>query len=183
MTTHSAPPVVYPLGRSGFQGCLLAGLWLIGLLVLLLWYDRARQIDWRIYSGAAALVVAGAAAYIGWMNSPVGQIAWDGQFWRWESPGYQTGVAQQQLSVIADFQHLLLLRIENQAHASLWLWVERKAFPTRWLDLRRAVYSPKRLPGLAGLAGDPGVTGVAQSLQAVAASGPAHTADLFSTKP
>ncbi len=180
MTTHNAPPVVYPLGRSGFQGCVLAGLWFIGLLVLLLWYDTLRQVDWRICSGAAALVVAGVAATIGWINSPAGQIAWDGQFWRWESQLYQTGVAQQQLSVIADFQHLLLLRIENQAHASLWLWVERKAFPTRWLDLRRAVYSPKRLPGLAQ---GPGVTGVAQSPQAVAASGPADTADLFSTKP
>ncbi len=170
MTTHNAPSVVYPLGCSGFQGCLLVGLWFIGLLVLLLWYDTMRQVDWRIYSGAAALGVAGVAATIGWVHSPVGQIAWDGQFWRWESPLYQTGVAQQELSVMADFQHLLLLRIENQAHASLWLWVERKAFPTRWLDLRRAVYSPKRLPG------------VAQSAGSVAASGPAHTADLFSTK-
>ena len=179
MTTHTAPSVVYPLGRSGVQGCLLAGLWVIGLLVLLLWYDRARQVDWRICSGAVALGVAGVAAYIGWMNSPAGQIAWDGQFWRWESPGYQTGVAHQQLSVIADFQHLLLLRIENQAHASLWLWVERKAFPARWLDLRRAVYSPERLPALAQ---GPGVSGVAQFPDAVAVSGSTHTADLFSTK-
>lgn len=159
---------------------MLAGLWFIGMLVLLLWHDRSRQLDWRIYSGAAALGVAGVAAYIGWKNSPVGQITWDGQFWRWESPGYQTGIAQQQLSVIADFQHLLLLRIENQAHASLWLWVERKAFPARWLDLRRAVYSPKRLPGLGQV---PGVTRVAQSPEVVAASGLAQTTDLFSTKP
>ena len=180
MTTHNAPPVVYPLGRSAFQGCLLAGLWFIGLLVLLLWYDRARQVDWRICSGAVALSIAGVAAYIGWVNSPAGQIAWDGQFWRWESPGYQTGIAEQQLSVIADFQHLLLLRIENQAHASLWLWVERRAFPARWMDLRRAVYSPKRLPGLVS---SRGVTGVAQFSDASAVSGPAHTADLFSTKP
>ena len=180
MTTHNAPTVVYPLGRSAFQGCLLSGMWFIGLLVLLLWYDRAQQVDWRICSGAVAVGVAGVAAYIGWMNSPVGQIAWDGQFWRWESPGYQTGVAQQQLSVIADFQHLLLLRIENQAHASLWLWVERKAFPARWLDLRRAVYSPKRLHGLVL---GPGMIGVAQFPDVVSVSSPAQTADLFRAKP
>ena len=155
-------------------------MWFIGLLVLLLWYDRAQQVDWRICSGAVAVGVAGVAAYIGWMNSPVGQIAWDGQFWRWESPGYQTGVAQQQLSVIADFQHLLLLRIENQAHASLWLWVERKAFPARWLDLRRAVYSPKRLHGLVL---GPGMIGVAQFPDVVSVSSPAQTADLFRAKP
>lgn len=94
----------------------------------------------------AAIALAGAAARTGWNNAPTGQLAWDGQCWRWESPGYQTGLAEQQLSVIADFQHLLLLRIENQAHASLWLWLERAAMPERWLDLRRAVYSPQRSP-------------------------------------
>ena len=92
----------------------------------------------------ACTVVAGGAAYAGWKNAPVGQIAWDGQLWRWESLGYQTGIAEQQLSVVADFQSVLLLRIENQAHASLWLWAERAAMPERWLDLRRAVYSPHR---------------------------------------
>ena len=94
-----------------------------------------------------AVAVAGAAACHGWKNSPVGQLAWDGQLWRWESPGYQTGVAEQKLVVIVDFQHLLLLRIENQAHASLWLWPERKALPERWLDFRRAVYSPDKAAG------------------------------------
>ena len=92
----------------------------------------------------AALVFAGVAAFRGWKNSPIGQLVWDGQLWRWESHGYQTGVAEQALFVIADFQSLLLLRLENQAHASLWLWAEQKAFPARWLDLRRAVYSPHR---------------------------------------
>ncbi|MFC5522636.1 hypothetical protein ACFPP7_17230 [Polaromonas jejuensis] len=97
-------------------------------------------------SAGIAVLGAGLAAYAGWKNVPSGQLAWDGEVWRWESSSYQTGVAEYALSVIADFQHVLLLRLENQAHARLWLWVERKAMPERWLDLRRAVYSPRKSP-------------------------------------
>lgn len=100
--------------------------------------------DWRLFLAATVMILAGLAAYRGWKNSPVGQLAWDGQFWRWEGPGYQSGVAEQKLSVVVDFQILLLLRLENPAHAHLWLWAERHALPERWLDLRRAVYSPQK---------------------------------------
>jgi toxin CptA len=110
----------------------------------MLWLYTSRQAAWAIFIVGVALLLAGLGARYGWKNSPVGQLAWDGQLWRWESAVYQTGVAEQQLFVIADFQHLLLLRIENRAHASLWLWAERRAFPGRWMDLRRAVYCPKR---------------------------------------
>lgn len=93
---------------------------------------------------AFSVLLAGFAARITWDNLPGGQLAWDGDAWHWESPGYQTGVGEHALSVIADFQQWLLLRLENQAGASLWLWVEKNAMPERWLDLRRAVYSPHK---------------------------------------
>lgn len=144
LTTHHAPSVIYPLGRSRCQGYLLLGLWVAGSLSVMLWLYGSRAMDWRPFLAVASISLAGLAAYIGWKNSPVGQLAWDGQFWRWEGPGYQTGVAVQKLSVVVDFQNLLLLRLENQAHAHLWLWAERKVLPERWLDLRRAVYSPHK---------------------------------------
>ena len=125
---------------------MLSGLWCAGLLLSALWLYTSRPAAWPISVAAASVFLAGAAARFGWKNSPTGQLGWDGQFWRWESPGYQAGVAEQQLCVIADFQHVLLLRLENQAHASLWLWAEREAFPSRWMDLRRAVYCPQRVP-------------------------------------
>ena len=93
-----------------------------------------------------SILAAGIAARTSWKNMQGGQLAWDGEVWRWESAGYQTGVAEHELSVIADFQHRLLLRLENQARASLWLWVEQSAMPEHWLDLRRAVYSPHKSP-------------------------------------
>ncbi len=91
-----------------------------------------------------AVMLAGVAARISWIRHPGGQLVWDGDVWRWESIGYQSGSAEYELSVIADFQRILLVRLQNQAHVSLWLWVERNAMQERWLDLRRAVYSPHR---------------------------------------
>lgn len=147
MIIHNAPPVVYPLGRSAFQGWLLLGLWLAGLQVFVLWIYASRHQDTTALVLAASILAAGFASWRGWKNAPVGLLAWDGQQWRWESTGYKAGIAEQELTVIADFQRILLLRIQNQAKASLWLWAEQKVFPDRWMDLRRAVYSPHRFSG------------------------------------
>ncbi len=178
MTTHNAPPVIYPLGRSRFQGWLLLGLWLAGLLLVLLWFYVTRQLDWRMVLALAAVLGAGVAARIGWKSAPAGQLAWDGEVWRWESSSYQTGIAEHELAVIADFQHMLLLRLENQARARLWVWVERRALPERWLDLRRAVYSPRKSPA-APLRHD---LLHAEPPPAVAVSGPMRPAGITRTK-
>ena len=93
-----------------------------------------------------AVLLAGIAARTSWTRLPAGQLAWDGDVWRWESAGYQAGIAEHEVSVVADFQRIVLLRLENQAHASMWLWLEQSVLPERWLDLRRAVYSPHKKP-------------------------------------
>ena len=151
MTIHNAPPVVYPLGRSHFLGRLLLVLWLGGLLLAMLWLYTSQRLDWRIGSALLAVLGAGVAARAGWNNLPAGQLVWDGKAWRWESASYRAGIAEYEVSVIADFQSRLLLRLENPASASLWLWMERSVFPDRWLDLRRAVYSAGRAPAAAHL--------------------------------
>jgi len=138
---HNAPSVVYPLGRSYFQGLVLLGLWLAGLLVTVLWWLAVPGPDWRLGVSVAALLAAGVLAGLGWKNSPAGQLCWDGQAWRWESRGYLSGTPVYSLSVALDFQRILLLRLENHDQATLWLWAQRAAMPERWLDLRRAVYS------------------------------------------
>lgn len=98
-------------------------------------------------TAGVAVLAAGAAAFSHWKATPTGQLRWDGQGWLWEGVGDQTGAASQQLLVIADFQHLLLLRLEDPVRASLWLWAERRAMPERWLDLRRAVFARQRAAG------------------------------------
>lgn len=117
---------------------------MVALLVVGAWVVTSQTIGWRQSAGLAAVAGVGLAALYGWKTSPVGQLVWDGQVWRWESQGDLARVAQYELSVALDFQILMLLRIENAAHAKLWLWAEHRAFPARWLDLRRAVYSPHR---------------------------------------
>ena len=125
----------------------MLGLWLAGLVLVLLWFRLTRQLDGRMAAAFVIILGAGVAAHRSWKNVPQGKLAWDGGIWCWESPSYQTGIAEQKLSVIVDFQHLLLLRIENQASASVWLWAEQKAMPERWLDLRRALFSPGKASG------------------------------------
>lgn len=132
------------MGRSYFLGGLLAGLWLIGGLLVLDWCWLTQPSSGFVGAGLAAVLLSGLTAGVGWRQAPRGCIVWDGAVWRWKSVFYQTGVAAYDLSVVVDFQNCLLLRLENQAGASLWLWVEVWAMPACWLDLRRAVYSPNR---------------------------------------
>ena len=132
----------YPLGRSYRQVTVLLGVWLAAVLLVSVWILVSQHVGWQQLARVVAVIGVGLAAYDGWKNSPVGQLAWDGQVCYWEGLGYQSGVVEYQLLVAADFKSVMLLRIENQAHAKLW--AEHRAFPACWLDLRRAVYSLHR---------------------------------------
>lgn len=81
----------------------------------------------------------------GWQRAPVGRLQWDGQRWRWESAGYRSGTALEPPRVVLDVQFALLLQLNNQAGAVWWLWAEKSAWPSRWLDLRRAVHAKPRI--------------------------------------
>lgn len=103
-----------------------------------------RPMGWHAGLAALSVLLTGLAARTSWNHSPSGQLAWDGDVWHRVSAGYTSGAAGLGLSVIADLQQRLLLRLENQAGASLWIWVEQSEMPERWQDLRRAVYSPRK---------------------------------------
>ena len=146
---HNAPAVVYPLGRSRFLGQLLFGFWFAGLLSVAAWLFTSQRFDWRIAMAFAVVLGSSAAAYLSWRHQPIGELHWDGSAWRWESASYQTGVVEQEIIVMADFQSSILLRLKNPASANLWLWPEKRTFPARWLDLRRAIYSTPKPPAAA----------------------------------
>lgn len=152
---HSAPPVVYPLGRSSFYGLSLLGFWLAGAWVLALWWRTAQDAGWRLWGTVVALMSAGVAAGWGWKNSPVGQLHWDSQVWQWEGQGPLSDTTALQLSVVLDFQRSMLLRLESPERVRMWLWASRGAMPERWLDLRRAVHSHGRAFPPALMASDP----------------------------
>jgi len=125
---------------------LLLGLWFAGIVSALLWCIGSQPSGWRMALSGFSVLAAGAAARAAWQRMPTGQLAWDGQFWHWQGTNDQGGLAECALSVIVDIQHGLLLQLENQAGMQAWLWLEKKIVPARWLDLRRAVYSPHRQP-------------------------------------
>lgn len=147
MSRHNAPPVSYPLGRSRLQAQLLLLVWLGSAAAISYWMATVQELGWRQVLGASTLALSGALAWTFWKNSPVGHLSWDGQAWYWESKGYPSGAAEQTVSVAFDCQMMMLLQIDNPAQARLWIWAEKRMFAERWLDFRRAVYSPHRAPG------------------------------------
>jgi len=141
---HNAPSVSYPFQRSLVQALIYLVVWFSAFAVVCSWIWVSQNKNLALLVGLAATILAGLACFTGWKSSPVGQLVWDGQYWHWESMAYQSGMAEYEVFVAADFQHALLLHITNHANATLWLWAERSTLPERWLDLRRAVYSPQR---------------------------------------
>lgn len=142
LTKHSAPPVLYPVGRSAFQFWFLFGLWLLGLGLVVVWFAGTSRLDWRMASGCAAVLAAGLPLYDTWRNAPRGQIGWDGEIWHWQSAEDGVESSQQSLSVVADFQKRLIVFLESETGARSWFCAEQMACPERWLDFRRAIYSP-----------------------------------------
>lgn len=126
------------------QALVYFGAWLSAFFVVCSWIWFNHKSEAALLLGIVGITLSGLAGFIGLKFSPVGQLVWDGQHWHWESPAYQAGIADYEAFVVADFQHIVLLHMKNHANASLWLWAERSAAPERWLDLRRAVYSPHR---------------------------------------
>jgi toxin CptA len=120
------------------------------LLVLAWFFQGAGLLDWRIALAlalclGAALRRYGLAQRLRRANLPGTARSGAGK-----APGYQAGVAEYGLSVLADFQHALLLRLENQARACLWLWVERRACRSAgWTCAGRFIHRTRRLPAMA----------------------------------
>ena len=141
MTLHNAPPVTYPLGRSRFLGSVLALAWLTTLGLTGLWQLGSPLGDLFPLLSFILLLVSGWTLTQGWLRSPAGRLAWDGQFWRWESENYQGSSVLQAPVVVIDVQFGMLLRLQNQAGASWWLWAEKVRRQTLWQDLRRAVHA------------------------------------------
>jgi hypothetical protein len=144
---HNAPAVSYPAGRSRLAGVGMFVAWLAGATGVAFWGLQVQVASSVIAAACAAAAAVGGAAWRGWLRSPVGTLAWDGESWTW-SAGSKTQAGTPEVAL--DAQRLLLLRWSGAAGSVKWLWLERAGSPARWDDLRRAVYSrasPQALPG------------------------------------
>lgn len=126
------------------QSLIYLVVWLAVLALVVSWIWLSNNSSMALLLGIGAMASSALAGIFGMKSSPVGQLVWDGERWHWESLAYPSGAAEYEVSVAADFQHIVLLHIKNHANAKLWLWAERGTFPERWLDFRRAIYSPHR---------------------------------------
>lgn len=134
---HSAPSVSYPVGRSRFALFLVVLAWLAGAAGIVAWRFQVRAPLLQSLAVAGVVVVAGAVALRGWIRSPTGTLSWDGAGWTWSAPaGPEPGSVQ----AVLDIQRVMLLRW-NAGRITRWLWLERTMQPSRWPDVRRAVYS------------------------------------------
>lgn len=138
---HSAPAVTYPVGRCRFHAGLLAGLLVMGAGVLVTWVQHDDAIAMRHAAAGLLWLICALAVVRLWWRSPTGSLTWDGQLWTWAGEGGEPYPVA--LSMTLDSQTALLLRLQADGAPSLWVWLEQRRAPARWLPCRRAVFGPK----------------------------------------
>ncbi len=134
---HSAPAVSYPVGRSLFQGGLIALIALCEALLMLAWARQADAVGVRhVAIMVLCLLLTGWSARQ-WQWVASGALVWDGLCW------IQTASGESQVVVplvVLDFQFALLLCLRAQTGPCYWAWPERRIAPARWLPFRRALF-------------------------------------------
>lgn len=134
----SAPSVSYPVGRSRDAARILMIILAAGLAVAGVWRYQVDSNDWRQWVMLAGVAIAAVAGWRALRVQAPGELRWDGQYWTLQS-GLERGGAL--TSVRLDLQSLMLVRLTPAQGCAQWLWLERRAAPERWRDLRRALYA------------------------------------------
>jgi hypothetical protein len=83
-----------------------------------------------------SLTLFGLLAVKDWFYTEQGRLRWDGQQWLWSGFG---DVPVQQLSVLLDFQRLILLKLQANPGDVRWIWLEAPKRGRQWLAIRRAI--------------------------------------------
>ncbi|MGJ7610533.1 MULTISPECIES: hypothetical protein [unclassified Variovorax] len=138
---HSAPSVTYPVGRSRGATRILLVLWALGASCAGASCYLIDSGGWRQLLLVFSVVFSGVAAGFGLRRDGAGVLHFDGLHWSLTGAHASRGVHAARVLVALDFQSLMLLRLSEPARARRWVWVEQRAMPERWRDVRRAVYS------------------------------------------
>jgi toxin CptA len=137
---HSAPSVIYPVGRSRYSERLLLVFWILGACSVVIACGQAGGVGWRHGVLVISAVAAGIAAACtgGFRRAASEELSFDGQHW---SLTGKLAPRSARASVGLDFQSVLLISLTAPGCARHWIWVERSAKPESWRDFRRALYS------------------------------------------
>lgn len=148
------PAVRYPFGRSRVHLGAVVACWMLmawGALAFLL----QQSTSWRGALLLFACAMAGLVAVIGWRNTRVGVLQWDGQLWTLILPAggpVQRIASTQELGqvrVVLDLQTTLLICAQGPLDRRQWIWLQRSSCPELWMDLRRALVANQRRNGYA----------------------------------
>lgn len=147
-----APSVTYPVRRAQAAVALVAVVWGLGAGAALLASVQLPGVGWRQAVLMVCVAVAGLVAWRSLLGSAGHDLVFDGQHWSMGSDASASAFQITVMEVAVDLQFLVLLRLSGSDRAVRWLWLSRRAMPSRWRDLRRAVYS--RAPGVPPLPND-----------------------------
>jgi hypothetical protein len=148
---HSAPSVIYPVGRCAFQRLVFALLLFVSAALLSVWVYLQPLSQPMFVSGFCFALAMGCGGW-GWSSlRRSGSLIWDGNAWCLQ--GLHAHDQLGELRVTLDFQKVLLLYWEpissrkqawsmwpNSFSSPSWLWLAQDQSPALWADLRRAAY-------------------------------------------
>lgn len=144
---RSAPSVNYPVGRSRYAERLLLTIWILGACCAIAVCWRFDGSYWRESASMLSVAATGVLARIGSLRSAaVASLSFDGRYWTVWGRRIPGKSGKSRASVAVDLQSLLLVRVAEPGGPRHWLWLERRAMPARWRDLRRALYSRAPAP-------------------------------------
>jgi hypothetical protein len=141
---HSAPAVVFPVGRSHFEAWLIGALVSCEGLAWVLWCLSVDAMAWSQIGAGALAVVFSVWLLVSWWRTPQGRVSWDGMAWALCLNGQTTAVNPE---LVLDLQLVMLLRLgEPESAHACWVWLEQSSNSLRWCALRRAVHQPPIRP-------------------------------------
>ncbi|MEY4363791.1 MAG: hypothetical protein RLZZ24_1143 [Pseudomonadota bacterium] len=145
---HRAPSVSYPVGRGAFE----RRVWLCQLVAsALLWaaWVAAQSIHLVTIGTAVFLIALSVWGYRA-MQTPQTILHWNELGWSLQATQELSArrVDVGEVKPVLDLQSVLLLHWQplssSLGQRGAWLCVSQSSAPEQWLDLRRAVYGPRR---------------------------------------
>jgi hypothetical protein len=138
---HNAPAVSFPVGRSHFQGAFVGALVACAALAESAWSLSLDAVDWRQALAAALWLTTSVILGWSWWQTPTGTLSWDGLTWHW-AVGEQSMVIVPML--VLDLQSAVWLRLHATGDGVdewTWVWLDLASNTSRWMALRRAIFS------------------------------------------
>ncbi|RZL67732.1 MAG: hypothetical protein EOP77_03735 [Variovorax sp.] len=135
---HSAPSVIYPVGRSRDAARILWTVWAAGACCACVASYQFDRFDWRHVGLVLAVVLPAVALHRTLSGVLAATLRFDGQHWSLSGAHARPIV---DIAVALDLQSLLLVRLQGAGIHCRWRWLERRSDPGRWNDLRRALYA------------------------------------------